>query len=233
MPPATAVPSLFVLAVVATVVTVSPAGLLAQCAQGCLDCSPCSPSQVQSCSLPEQHGRAASSASLDMPHGSMAAQVQPAPWIGWSSSGITDEFVLGGAPPGVPVQLQARLRVRTAGPIQGINAASIHYYASLGEGASPPVELNRYPRDSNDFPAQTSFDSTLTVSVTVLPSQPFEIRAFVGVGTGPSAEVSVRGDLDFAGLPPEASLTSCGGYRQGAPVPARPKSWGVIKTRYR
>ena len=77
-------------------------------------------------------------------------------------------------------------------------------------------------------------DVTLSVPLTRPAGVPFTIVYELISGAflrGSSAHGVAR--FDFTGLPPGVAIQSCRGYTQDTATPARPTSWGALKSRYR
>jgi len=211
------------LALVVLIAAAASAG--ADCAQGCLSCAPCTSLPLQSCSVPGEHGLAPSRAERSLPGASTSARVEASSFGSYASASIADSFQVSGLEG--PVDLVARLRV-TADVGFVPSSAAVFWRAELAEGGSSPAVFQRHPR----FPPTISADTTLTVAITALPGQPFQVRQFIKVQLNGITDSRISGTLTFTGLPPDARVTSCGGYHQGAPVPVTPSSWGKVKLRY-
>jgi hypothetical protein len=85
-------------------------------------------------------------------------------------------------------------------------------------------------------PQQMNWHDTLVLPVTIVAGTPVEIdftlggRQLIG-STGDESDAS--GTITFSGLPPGATITSCHGYQGPQATPAKPVSWGKLKSLYR
>jgi hypothetical protein len=84
--------------------------------------------------------------------------------------------------------------------------------------------------------AGDSLEKTIVLTITASPGQPFLLTVFgfsVAQASDWWAITWAHGVLVFGDLPAGAKITSCGGYLDDAPVPARRSTWGALKLRYR
>lgn len=139
---------------------------------------------------------------------------------------LEDDFVVEGLPLGTPVALTAVFALTLeASSLMGPGFAS----ASMTEGVSNTVALNwddsfyAYPPGERD--------TVLTIPVSAISGTPFRMRYFVRAFAGELTYAAWNGTFDFTGLPKGAAVTSCKGFGE-KPVPARPTSWGRLKTTY-
>ena len=98
--------------------------------------------------------------------------------------------------------------------------------------------LRQYPNYAETFltasaPGTESATRQLRLTVNMKAGQPYEIQLAANVFTSGNAGGSSQGRLSFERLPPGASITSCKGFRQDAPVATLAKSWGALKHLYR
>jgi hypothetical protein len=142
-----------------------------------------------------------------------------------SSVTVTDVFRLVGAPPGPPIQIQARLAVSGAGIRDPYN---VYAQSSIGING-PQLSVGRI------FWANEPPDEVV-INIMASPDEPFTLTMFASCHTllgTPTWSTRVEGTLSFAFIPAGASIVSCGGYFTDTPVPARKTTWGRLKSLYR
>jgi hypothetical protein len=159
------------------------------------------------------------SASYDYPAGTIDLTAYTIPPVGVH---LVDAFTFHGPSPGTPVTFGLR----------------VHYDVLVGSTSLGHLYLlpfNEEPADEPQlimFPASNHSVGTLVMTLTRPAGAPvgLEIEASMSGGGMDSANGTFI--FDFV-LPPGVSVTSCNGYVQDAPVPARPASWGEVKAAYR
>jgi hypothetical protein len=138
-----------------------------------------------------------------------------------------EDFIVTGIAPGTPLTIHARIRVlananspgpsvsasnHASGWLEEAGAGRVETAAS-SEGPGPPVDIDQVL--ALDFPNLAGENFRLTMGA----------RSDSREGTSRAGVT-----LSFVDLPPGAIVQSC---HSGAPVPARPVSWGTIKSQYR
>ena len=146
---------------------------------------------------------------------------------------IYDEFVLTGPPAGtvVPIVVVGDFELQN---IRQVNAVT-HSDGSL---FTPPITGGPSPNAVDVFFTASAPGTETATRQALLPMNvkagvKFEISMTAGVFSSGNAGGYSHGRLSFSGLPPGSSITSCKGFRQDAPVPALPSSWGRMKALYR
>ena len=186
-------------------------------------------------------------ASWDLPAGHIQAEVQTLAGI-YSEVQAVDRFQVVGVPPGTPLDLTARLRVR--GWIGDGNGSDLFGEASVsaalqegsltGGWAGPWMYSFRVGKDNH---GTFLVDTTLATGIQTTAHDEFQLSYSLLVQQGrhgssrfrdqPYANSPGGGFLSFDGLPAGASIVSCQGFSQGFPVPTLQTSWGGVKARYR
>ena len=145
-----------------------------------------------------------------------------------SSVTVTDVFRIVGAPPGPPIQLQARLATSGVGASE---QPSGNIFAETLIGLEGPSFITTFA----SFISQVEGHITLVVNIMVSPEEPFTVTLIANSYTRSQTVRLTRaeGTLSFANIPAGASIVSCGGYSTDNPVPARKSTWGRLKSLYR
>jgi hypothetical protein len=144
-----------------------------------------------------------------------------------------DDFQLVGLAPGTPASFNAVLHLRgeahvfSAPPPIGAGGARLH--GLLTEGASNSVSLFR---STTSLERDIFVNEPLTLSINAVAGTPVHLRIAVRA-EALDARGEMEGLLEFTGLAPGVTLTSCRGYVSDAPVAARRSSWGRLKAVYR
>ncbi len=147
-----------------------------------------------------------------------------------------DEFVVRNLAPGTAVQCRAQLIVEgsTFMPVdpdpENSHSSRISSYLLVAGGASADF-THEAPDNSGLIVLPSHVAAEIPVSFEV--DVPTRIRVDVeclGVGGG-KGRLSAR--IHFIDLPDGALVESCKGYRQSTAVPARPLTWGALKSAYR
>ena len=146
--------------------------------------------------------------------------------------GLRDQFTVTGLPDGTPIALKLRMH------------ATMESFAGGGPGdfaglflkpaALPAVVGESYPQTgwgSNDgsVAATDSLDMVLQRTAGV----PIGMEIVVDLVAQAFCYARAQVSFEFVDLPPGVTVTSCHGYLQEQPVPARPASWGSLKAAYR
>jgi len=196
----------------------------AACLPGCLSCGVCSSTPVESCIRPDGSGYAARD--LIRSRAEAAATSGPNRAEEWAS--VSDRFTVSGPPDGTPVSFTAAVR------LIGFGYGRLTLNAFIREGQNNSLTYDQ-TFNVNPIDGTANVDTVLAVIVSTTVGTDFSIDHAVFADasqTRPSAAV-LSTELSFSGLPPDSRVTSCNGYMQDFPAPARPASWGAIKTRYR
>lgn len=146
---------------------------------------------------------------------------------------ITDMFTVNGPTAGTPISFTATLRF--TGGLSVSCDGEHHSFCSLlfREGASNARSFSAYLYGNLDYCEQTSiaFDSTLVLNINRTVGETFPIRIEISAGQeshGGGGGLSTV--LEFSGLPPGTSISSCQGYLQESPIPTVPSTWSSIKS---
>lgn len=153
-----------------------------------------------------------------------------------SLSGIAvdayDDFDVTGVPAGTPVPVQARLVVDGAVWTDGCGGTGCSgmYQVTFHHGADSLVVLH----SDHLFTGRKDHHDELVLPLTIVAGTPerLRVRAFGRRNPGGAHESEADCRLSFVVQDPAISVVSCKAYAL-APVPARPTSWGRLKSLYR
>lgn len=178
------------------------------------------PSYSTCCLSPYGYG----CASYDIPAGTLSGQGGS----GGASATMSDSFVVVGPVEGTPLEFTAQLTLWGYVDNRGCGRACCYAggQARLFEGLSSAAEVSFNS-------CTTSLSTTIEVQIHRLSGERFRVTAYIAGGGIEGASASIYGSLRFSGLPEGASVVSCNGFHQNAPVPVGRGSWGQLKTRYR
>lgn len=143
-----------------------------------------------------------------------------------------DQFTVTGLPAGTPIALKLRLHVSMesfAGGGPGDFAGFI-----LKPHAFPGVAGESYPEKSwgsNDASVAATDSLDLVLSRTA--GVPIGMEILFDLVAQAFCYARAQVSFEFVDLPPGVTVTSCHGYLQDQPVPARTASWGRVKAAYR
>ena len=143
---------------------------------------------------------------------------------------LEDDFQLVGLAPGTPASFTVVLHLR--GEAHNFDApgggGGWRMRATLQEGASNVVAKNW----NVSFGGDQFINEPLPLAIAAVAGTPVHLRIAVRA-EALSGRAELEGLLEFTGLPPGVTLTSCRGYLSDAPVAARRTSWGRLKAVYR
>lgn len=180
------------------------------------------------------HGR------YDVPAGLLIASVDFAcneTQVGAAPSGletvVEDDFQLAGLAAGTPVSFTVLLHLTGEGhnfsePGGGGGGARVR--ATILEGASNSATFLRATNTGSTVPFFVN--EPLSLPVAAIAGTPIHLRLAVRAESF-DGRGQLDGLLEFTGLPPGVSLSSCRGYLSAAPVAARKTTWGRLKAGYR
>ena len=197
----------------------------AECLQGCLSCGACSSRLFDDCNRADGSGYA----SRDLVRSSTYAAATCGIFRAEEWASAADRFTVGGLPEGAPVIFTAAVRLR------GFGYGRLTLNAFIREGQSNSITYDE-TFTIDPIVGAVNVDTTLAVTVSTFAGTEFTIEHAVFVDAVPrfvGSVATLETGLSFSGLPPGSRVTSCNGYLQDSPAPARPASWGAIKTRYR
>jgi len=147
---------------------------------------------------------------------------------------VRDEFVVTGPAAGTPVPMRVRLR---------FSGAACAYGPSVGSGAAGTMSLRLLDPLPGENPASVPFSVPYSTSCFVSYADSVDLVFTRPAGTPFGLEIhgdshggynfSDHARFTFLDLPPGARVSSCKGYLQEQPTPARPTSWGGVKAAYR
>ncbi len=164
------------------------------------------------------HGFASGRCSYDLTQGTIAASGSGDIICTGSAQVLThDVFTLTGPASASPISFSAVIHVDTY--VFGFGSGG----ATIREGAS-----NTSPNGS----VIGGGSITVGITVTVLSGSSFDLYLEGGAG-GAGGGASMGALLEFPDLPPGYVLQSCQGFSTIGAVPARPLTWGHLKTLYR
>ncbi len=78
-----------------------------------------------------------------------------------------------------------------------------------------------------------TFIVEISIPLEYMAGEPFQLLYQLSTSGVEGVASSISAVLEFEGLPPGATITSCQGFFQDAPVQIREESWGQIKAVYR
>jgi hypothetical protein len=148
---------------------------------------------------------------------------------------LRDVFTVSGPVAGTPVTLHMRIRVH----------GSVNWDGTCCPDSQTHVDLTPLEPQPGDAVTHWSFGKTsgaynlypfsdsLDISLARTAGAPIGIEIHGVTDVSAPSSAWLVGDFVFLGLPPGATVTSCKGYRQEQPVPARAESWGRVKAIYR
>jgi hypothetical protein len=173
---------------------------------------------------PGPYGYGYGCASYDIPAGTLSGRGGD----GSASATMSDSFVVVGPVEGTPLEFTAQLTLWGYVDNRGCGRACCYAggQARLFEGSSSPAQVSFNS-------CTTSLSTTIEVQIHRLSGERFRVTAYIAGGGIEGASASIYGSLRFSGLPEGASVVSCNGFLQDAPVPVARGSWGRVKTRYR
>jgi hypothetical protein len=145
---------------------------------------------------------------------------------------LRDEFTVHAPTSGTPFDLHLRVHARG------------HAFAAGGFGdtaglilnlkADPEVPLETYAYKAwGTFDGSLDFDDSLDVVLHRTTGAPIGIAIDSNLGAAAYCSSNAHLEFRFVDLPAGWSVTSCKGFDQEQPVPARPVSWGSLKAAYR
>jgi hypothetical protein len=139
----------------------------------------------------------------------------------------TDRYVVLDAPAG-PVSFGVRLHVvgETFGGGGAEDVGSL--IARLTRSGGVP-SIEAWQTTAGLVPV----DDHVVLSLTETVGTPFEVEWRLEASARLHGEGVATATLEFTDLPKGARVASCQGYAMDAPVPARPASWGGVKSAYR
>jgi hypothetical protein len=140
-----------------------------------------------------------------------------------------DRYVVLGALPN-PVSFTARLRVvgeAFAGGDPGDFGELIAHLRREGNGIPPAAG------DWGTANGLVLVDEELVLNLTENVGQSFELEWLLEAIAHHGGTGFANATLTFTDLPKGAHVASCHGYAPDIPVPARPASWGQVKSAYR
>lgn len=142
---------------------------------------------------------------------------------------MNDSFVVVGPPEGTPFEFAAQL-ILTGSANTSYYCGCCYGFASaqIIEGSSNASTAGFYPLCGAE-----SIQTTLSVLIRRSAGERFRIGAHLSAGGVEGGSGEIHGTLRFSGVPEGASIVSCSGFHQGAPVPVVSGSWGRLKSRYR
>lgn len=154
---------------------------------------------------------------------------------GWLTGIVVDafdDFDVTGVAAGTPVDLVAVLTVDGAVWTDGCGGSGCGglYEVKLFHGDDSLVVLHA----DQLFTGRIDHHDVLQLPLTITAGQPerLEIRAHGRRSPGGAHLSEATSVLTFTGLPAGVGITSCKGFA-GAVVPARPSTWGRVKSLYR
>jgi len=194
------------------------------------------PTTLMSCGTPQQYstpsgscsGGDGSSASFDAVQGKVSGGCGYTLTYGWGSAQTEDEFQVVGIAPGTPLTLRARLALSGHGC----------QYASYGHGTAeaslttPGGMIDQRHLYVSSFGCQ-GIQDTLLLVIQNNSGDPFRLTYYAAGGGGDYGGGAMDGLLYFEGLPEGASIVSCRGYTQNAPIATQASTWGRLKGLYR
>lgn len=147
---------------------------------------------------------------------------------------MVDDFEITDLP--VSTTVACTVRLTLAGSV----AASNFPYHYAGGRAEAGIKLARFSDEDsvsfladNGTPQNRVIDAVLDLPVILSAGSPFRLEFHVGVLTEVStAGSSLRGDIQFVGLPQQAGVRSCTGFVV-RPVAVKLQTWARIKELYR
>ena len=152
-----------------------------------------------------------------------------------------DRYTLSGLPAGTPATITAKLHLTgsTASGCVPLNSTSWpqgtvsggFYYSGTYNTVSVSSPLTQCS-GASCCTGPASMNQDVTRSISCLAGQAFDLGTtlFAGASGGGS---NISGTLTFESLPAGASIVSCQGFTQSAPVAANATSWGKLKQIYR
>src|SRR5262245_22474085 len=178
-------------------------------------------------------------AHYDLIEGLFVSSGSSIPSFGGGYVEATDRYTIVGLPTGTPIALTAGLRVTGSITFCGTVPPSGQIIASLFDEAG--FEATAYALASPSIcdtsgyccGVAASLDEPVRMPLAVQAGSPFEVTSAVRAGVTLTGTATITGRLAFEDLPPGTTVVSCQGFRQDAPVPALPASWGGMKARYR
>lgn len=185
--------------------------------------------RVQPCET--MHGRYQLNAGLLLASTSGCAVGSSFPAVTGLETIVEDDFTVTGLPAGTPVGFDAVLELDGeafssgepggggGGRVRGLIYETLTNQVSLQQGTTGQL-------------SSITVHQPLTLHVDALAGTPVRLR-FAVRGECLDGVARMEGTFHFANLPPGAFVQSCRGYTSAAPVPARPSTWGRLKTSHR
>lgn len=227
-------------AVLALVIHVAAAGTAAaqglcplntlNCGEG--DVSSSEPARTISCDLSEYS--VSGSAAYDLRAGTVSVSGAGGDITGSGFVETLDLYRVGGVAPGTPLTFHAELHVGGGISLQCGYYPSGGIAARIELPAANAAELFVHSGCSEEFccGGGASTDSVLRIAIQVPAGDEFGLRLRLSASAR-FGYAAAGGTLRFSDLPPGAVVTSCQGFRQDFPVPARSRTWGGVKALYR
>jgi len=143
-----------------------------------------------------------------------------------------DAYDVSGVPSGTPVSFTANFTVDGRVWTDGCGGSGCGGYVGIHVGSGSAFADTTY--SIGLFSGSQSFHDVRRLPITMVAGTPVVIDFRLRGARSPGGSHGSSGDgvISFSDLPPGAGIRSCQGYA-GAPTPARPMSWGALKTIYR
>ncbi len=173
-------------------------------------------------------------AAFDIPNATLDQNAPGYESVSGSSSRIIlrDAFTVHAPTSGVPYDL--RLRVYARGHAFAAGGFGDTAGLILNESADPVVPFETYANKAwGTFDGSLDFDDSLDVVLHRHTGEPIGIAIDANLGAAAYCSATAQLRFRFVDLPAGWGVTSCKGYNQEEPVPARPMSWGTLKAAYR
>lgn len=129
-----------------------------------------------------------------------------------------DIYQVIGNPSGIPLNFVATLRITASKTILS------HACALLSGGTENQEKF---------CIGVGSFEIKISIPLEHVVGEPFPLLYQLWTDGIEGGDSSISAVLEFEGLPPGATITSCQGFIQEFPVPVQEETWGSIKVLYR
>jgi len=145
---------------------------------------------------------------------------------------LRDQFTVTGLPAGTPIALKLRLHVTMESFAGGGPGDFAGFF--LKPRAFPQLVGETYPEkgwgsNESSVVATDSLDMVLQRTA----GTPIGMEIVFDLVAQAFCYARAQASFEFVNLPPGVTVTSCHGYLQEPPVPARLASWGRVKAAYR